>query len=159
MKATTHDAFSLGVGLYLACHVDQAPTLAFLILVVWLAIATNEVIDVLGHVARGGRPVRSFWTHSVFTAPVWGIATALPSAYVLDIVLGQQLTAPQAFFAAALGTMLAYSHLLLDILTEGGVYLLRRRVAVAHLRYDNLVLNGAFVALGVLLIFTAIVRM
>jgi len=46
---------------------------------------------------------------------------------------------------------------LLDVLTEGGVYLGRRRVALAHLRYDNVILNGAFAFIGVLLILAALI--
>ena len=53
--------------------------------------------------------------------------------------------------------MLAYSHLLLDSLTQGEVHLGRRRVALAHLRYDNGVLNGAFAALGLLMVFAAFI--
>jgi Protein of unknown function (DUF1286) len=154
LKAITHDVFSLGVGLYLVCHVGRPPDAPVLVLVVWLAFATNEVIDVLGHVARVGRPVRSFWTHSVFTAPIWGIAVALASAYLLTTIFGQASTTPQTFFIAGLGTVLAYSHLLLDALTEGGVYLGRRRIALAHMRYNNPMLNGAFVLLGLLLAIT-----
>ena len=157
MKAITHDVFSLGVGLYLVHYVDRPPTLSFLVLVVWLAFATNLLIDTLGHVTRGGRPVRSFWTHSVFSAPVWGIAGALVSARLLDIVLGEAMTTSQALFVGGLGIIFAYSHLLLDALTEGGVYLGRRRVALAHLRYDNLILNGTFTGLGVLLVFATFV--
>ncbi len=155
MKALTHDIFSLGVGLYLVLHVERSPSILYLLLVVWLAFVTNELIDVLGHVTRGDLPVRSFWTHSVFTAPAWGVAAAVTSVYLLDVMTGQALTATQALFAAGLGTVLAYSHLLLDALTEGGVYLGRRRAALAHLRYDNLILNGAFAALGLLLVFAA----
>lgn len=81
MKALTHDVFSLGVGSYLVFHLERLPVLPFLLLVVWLAFATNELIDVLGHFARGGIPVRTFWTHSVFTAPIWGIAAAIISTY------------------------------------------------------------------------------
>jgi len=157
LKAITHDVFSLGVGLYLIYKVGQPPTPSLLILVLWLAFATNELIDVLGHVRRSGRPARSFWTHSFFTAPVWGIAAALLSAYVLGIMLGQAMTTSQALFVGGLGIVFAYSHLFLDALTEGGVYLGRRRVALAHLRYDNMVLNGAFTALGVLLVFATFV--
>jgi hypothetical protein len=153
LKAITHDVFSLGVGLYLVHYVDRPPTLSFLVLVVWLAFATNELIDILGHVTRDGRPVRSFWTHSVFSAPSWGIAAALVSAYALDTILGQAMTTSQALVVGGLGIVFAYSHLLLDAVTEGGVYLGRRRVALAHLRYDNLLLNGAFTALGMLLVF------
>jgi len=157
LKAIAHDAFSLGAGLYLAYHIDQPPTVAFLILVVWLAFATNELIDILGHVTKGGRPVRSFWTHSVFTAPLWGIAAALVSAYLLDTIAGEAMAPNQALFVGGLGIIFAYSHLLLDALTEGGVYLGRRRVALAHFRYDNLILNGAFTALGVLLVLATFV--
>ncbi len=157
MKAVTHDVFSLGLGLFLVYHVERSPGAFFLVLIFWLAFATNSIIDVLGHAERSGRPVRSIWTHSVLTAPIWGAASALASAYLIDIIFSQTMTAPQTFFAAGLGIMFAYSHLLLDALTEGGVYLARRRVALAHLRYDNPILNGAFAALGVLLVFGAIV--
>lgn len=152
MKSITHDVFSLGVGLYVAYYLERPPVLLFL-LVVWLALAVNEVIDVLGHVPRLGRPVRSFWTHSVFTAPAWGAATALASAYIVGSLLGRGFTAPQMLFVVGLGILVAYSHLLLDALTEGGVFLGRRRFALAHFRYDNVLLNGAFAALGVLLLF------
>lgn len=156
MKSITHDVFSLGVGLYIVCRVVQ-PTVSLLVLAVWLAFATNELIDVLGHVKRGGMPVRSFWTHSVITAPVWGVAAAFVSAHLLDMILGQAMTISQALFVGGLGVLLACSHLMLDALTEGGVYLGRRRVALAHLRYDNVILNGAFTAVGVLLVFATFV--
>jgi hypothetical protein len=153
----THYAFSLGAGLYLAYHVGQPPTLTSLVLLVWLAFATNELIDVMGHRTQDGRPVRSFWTHSVFSAPAWGLAAALASAYLLDGILGEAMTVPQALFAGGIGIVFACSHLLLDALTEGGVFLGRHRVALAHLRYDNPVLNGTFTAVGVLLVFATFV--
>ena len=155
MKSITHDVFSLGVGLYIVYRVVQ-PTLSLLLLVVWLAFAINELIDALGHVKRGGMPVRSFWTHSVITAPVWGAAAALVSANLLGMILGQATTISQEFFVGGLGILFACSHLLLDALTEGGVYLGRRRLALAHLRYDNPILNGIFTALGVLLVFATL---
>jgi hypothetical protein len=155
MKALTHDLFSVGVGLYLVLRIGGQSSPLYLLLTVWLAFATNEVIDVLGHFTRGGIPVRSFWTHSIFTAPVWGIAIAIASVYLLDAVIGKGTTASQAIFVSGLGVVLAYSHLLLDALTEGGVYLGRRRVALAHLRYNNLLLNGSFAAIGILLVFAA----
>jgi hypothetical protein len=124
-------------------HLEQLPaSLPSLLLVVWLAFATNELIDTLGHFTGGDVPTRSFWTHSIFTAPIWGVVAAMASVYVLDIIARLPLTTSQTFFAAGLGTVLAYSHLLLDALTEGGVYFGRRRVALAHLRYDNLILNA-----------------
>ena len=157
MKAITHDFFSVGVGFYLVVRIGGESGPIYLLLVVWLAFATNEVIDRLGHSARGGMSSRSFWTHSIFTAPVWGIALAVASIYLLDMVISQSMTASQTLFAAMLGAVLAYSHLLLDALTEGGVYLGMRRVALAHMRYNNVILNGAFEVIGVLLIFGALV--
>jgi len=59
--------------------------------------------------------------------------------------------------AVGIGAVLSYSHLLLDSFTEGGIYLGRRRLAIAHLRYNNPVANGAFTALGAILILAALV--
>ena len=157
MKAITHDLFSLGVGLYLVFRIEGQSSYLYVFLIFWLAFATNDVIDRLGHSARGGMRIRSFWTHSIFTAPVWGVALALASAYLLDVLIGQPITTSQALLAAWLGTVMAYSHLLLDALTEGGVFLWRRRAALAHMRYNNQVLNGAFAALGVLLAVAAFI--
>jgi len=120
LKAITHDLFSVGVGLYLLVRIYGPSSPLYLLLAVWLAFITNRVIDGLGHSTRGGMSVRSFWTHSIFTAPVWGIAFAVASVYLLDVVIGQNMTASQTLFAAGLGAVLAYSHLLLDALTEGG---------------------------------------
>jgi hypothetical protein len=157
LKAITHDLFSLGVGLFLVFRLEGRPDYLYLFLTLWLAFAINEAIDVFGHFTRGGVAVRSFWTHSLFTAPIWGVVVAVASIYLLDIIAGRTITTSQALFVAWLGATLAYSHLLLDALTEGGVYLGRRRIAIAHLRYNNPALNGAFAAIGVLLALTAFV--
>lgn len=154
MKAITHLLFSIGVGVFLLCRFE-GPSPLLLVLTVWLAFATNEVIDVLGHFNKGGAPTRSFWTHSVFTAPLWGIAIAIATVYILDRIVGLGMSPLQAIFLYGLGVVLAYSHLLLDAVTEGGVFLGRRRVALAHFRYNNPVLNGAFAALGVLLVLAS----
>ena len=156
MKAITHDLFSVGVGFYLVFRVGGPSSYLYLFLVVWLAFATNAVIDGLGHFRRQGIVVRSSLTHSVFTAPIWGVAVALTSAYLFDIIADLTITTTQTLFAVGLGIALAYSHLLLDALTEGGVYVGRRRVAFAHARYNNLILNCAFAFVGILLIIAAL---
>jgi hypothetical protein len=154
LKAITHFLFSVGVGVFLLCRIE-GPTLLYLALTVWLAFATNEAIDVLGHFKRGGMPIRSFWTHSVFTAPLWGVAVALVTVYFLDRIVDLGMPASQAVLLYALSVVIAYSHLLLDALTEGGIFLGRRRVALTHFRYNNPIINGAFAALGILLVFAA----
>ena len=151
MKALTHNLFSIGVGLYLVLRIEQRPALDAL-LVIWLALATNEVIDILGHWKRGGIPVRSFVTHSVFTAPIWGIAVAFSSLWFVSLVTGRPAGVDQLSLGLGLGVVLAYAHLFLDALTEGGVYYGRRRVALAHLSYNNGMLNAVFAGLGALLI-------
>jgi hypothetical protein len=155
LKALTHNLFSLGVGVYLVFRIVQ-PTPLYLILVVWSAFATNVLID-MGHVNKGGMSVRAFWTHSILVAPLWGIAVSVASLYVLDTVTGLEVTALQAVFAAGLGAVLAYSHLLLDALTEGGVFFARRRIALAHLRNNNPVLNAVFAGLGIFLMLATFV--
>jgi len=152
LRAITHNFFSLGVGLYLLLRTEQPPNLVHAVLVVWLAFATNWVIDFLGHASRGGISKRSFRTHSVFLAPIWGITTAFASAFLLDAVIGQKMTAVEAIYLAGLGAVLAFSHLLLDALTEGGVFFGTRRIALAHLRNNNVIANAAFSALGILLL-------
>ena len=152
----THNFFSLGVCLYLLYRIDRPPTLLVLLLSVWLVFATNEVIDILGHVKRNGIPARSFLTHSIFTAPLWGIAVAVFSVYVTNVVVGQTITSLQTLFFAGLAVIIAYSHLLLDAITEGGVFFGRHRIALAHMRYNNPILNGAFAVLGLMLVFVAL---
>jgi hypothetical protein len=160
VKALTHDIFSTGVALYvfpIAYQMGHLPLVTDLLLVVWLAFATNKVIDVVGHKSRGGYSIRSFWTHSIFTAPIWGITIVAVSLYLLDIIAGQAMTASQALFAAGIGVILAYSHLFLDSLTEGGVFFWRRRLALAHFRNNNQVLNGIFAMLGAALVVATII--
>jgi hypothetical protein len=156
LKAVTHDVFSLGLCLYLLSREGQFPFLPSLLLVAWLTFSTNKVIDVLGHTTRGGFAVRSFWTHSMFTAPIWGISLASASVYLFDVLLGQPLSTSQALFAIGIGATISYSHLLLDALTEGGIYLGRRRFALAHASYNNPVLNGGFAVLGAAFLLAAL---
>ncbi|MDV3278025.1 MAG: hypothetical protein LYZ69_06100 [Nitrososphaerales archaeon] len=93
--------------------------------------------------------VRSPLTHSIFTAPVWGAGTA----YVLWLAgsaLG--LVGPGfEWLIIVSGVLAAYSHLLLDSITEGGVYFLTKRIAIAHFSYSNPALNAVFAAVGLLL--------
>jgi len=157
MRALTHNIFSLGVGLFLLLRTERPPNILDVLLVLWLALATNWVIDVLGHTKRNGLSVRSFRTHSVILAPIWGIVIAVASAFLLGAGVGQEPSTPEAVYLAGLGAALAFSHLLPDALTEGGVFLGRRRIALAHLRNNNVIANGAFSVLGVLLVLTSFI--
>ena len=96
MKEVTHYIFSLGAGLYLL-HL-ALPYLPFAsqesiltILTIWLAFSVNRIIDSIGHTFRntqyGELPVRSWSTHSVFTAPLWGAAVGFASIIIPRLII------------------------------------------------------------------------
>ena len=147
MKALTHYIFSIGIGVLLC---ERLGHFSFIdvVLVVWLGLAVNAVIDVFGHGIRGGVGNRSFLTHSVFTAPLWGGAVAVLSVYVPVKFQIFPISLWEAAFVVGMGVVVAYSHLFLDALTEGGVFWGKRRIALAHMRYNNRILNGAFLVIG-----------
>lgn len=146
MRLFTHFVFGAGsvAALAFTLPVDLRLSLA-----VATSLLVNLVVDELGHVARGGFAVRSPLTHSVFTAPMWGGAVG----YVLWVVgseLGLLSPGPEAMLVV-LCVVVAYSHLLLDSMTEGGVYFTTRRIAVSHFSNGNVLLNAAFVLCGLAL--------
>jgi len=121
-------------------------------LALWLSLAINYLIDVLGHVSRRGNPTRTWLTHSVITAPVLGALIAAISLDAASLVLGFGLPGEPLALWAIMGALVSEEHLFLDSLTEAGVYALKRRIAIAHFNYDNAPLNIGFALLGVLLI-------
>jgi hypothetical protein len=151
MKSVTHNALSLGVTFYIARHAGFSLTFS-LILAIWLSFAVNWVIDALGHGTRGGRPVRTFITHSVLLAPVWGGMIGYTSIVLANAALQLRSGWILAIFASLLGALIALSHLFLDALTEGGVYWRLHKVALAHARHNNPVLNAGFLLLGLALL-------
>ena len=153
MRALTHYLFSAGLALYLLSYVHEMG-LVEVLLAVWLSFAVNALIDGLGHRSKNGRPARTWITHSVVTAPFWGALAGVGTILAVNY-LGAG-TAGQTVFWAGLGCLIAFGHLFLDSLTEGGVFWLTRRVALAHFKYNNPVLNGTFALLGLVLVATAL---
>ena len=124
-----------------------------LLLAVWLAVFVNFAIDVLGHSRRARGPVRSWITHSVFTAPLWGVGLALLTVVFVGGALRLTPGADILELSGMLGALAGISHLFLDSLTEGGVFLWRRkRIALAHFGNGNILLNSALSFLGILLV-------
>ena len=155
MKATTHNVFAFGLSIFLLSKTGHLSVLSSLV-ALWLTLAVNTTIDVFGHTRKNDIPTRSFVTHSVFTAPLWGAAVGIATMIVPYSVFN--LSADSAFelLGAALGATVASTHLLLDAFTQAGVYLGRRRIAIAHMSYDNPALNLAFFVLGLLLLAVAL---
>ncbi len=117
-------------------------------MVAWLSLAINWVIDILGHTKSGGIPIRTFVTHSIFTAPLWGGLVGVATIFVPHIVLNIDVSSTVTFLIITAGMIIACLHLFLDALTEGGVYLGRGRIAIAHFRYNNFLINLSFIIIG-----------
>lgn len=147
MKERTHIVFSVGVLLYAVSRARYMPQLSIL-LAVWLAIVVNLVIDELGHSSRNGMRVRSDATHSTLTAPLWGGLLGVASVAIPSLIMTGATEAGLVLFSAGEGVVAGCTHLLLDALTEGGVYHKGRRKAIAHMRYDNRLANVSFTLLG-----------
>ena len=142
----THFVFGVGTTVALS---PTLPTDMRLYLGIALSLFVNLAIDELGHVTKNGFVSRSPLTHSIFTAPVWGGAIGYlmwRGGLALGLTLGE-LEWPLILLGAAV----ALSHLLLDSMTERGVFFLTRRMALAHFRSRNVLLNGLFIVLGIAL--------
>jgi len=142
----THLVFGAGSAAALSL---MLPTDLRLFLAPALSLLVNPVIDEFGHVVRRGYAVRSPLTHSVFTAPLWGGAVGY-IVWAAGSSLGVMSPGLESV-SVLFGAVVAISHLLLDSMTEGGVFVLTRPVALAHFGNSNLLLNGAFVVLGLML--------
>ena len=151
MKIFTHDVFSFGLAAFLLSRTGLL-SVQDVVMALWLTLATNYLIDVLGHRKRDGIPVRTMITHSVFTAPVWGFAVAAASASLPYSALNMPVDRMFLLVSVALGILLAYSHLLLDAFTEAGIFYFRHRVALMNFSYNNPVVNLLCIAIGAVLL-------
>ena len=157
MRATTHNLFSVGLILYVVSY-SGYPLLITVLLMVVATVFTNFLIDKVGHTREDGVPRRTWVTHSVVTAPLWGAAAwaltiIVPAALVGVFPPGLVLLA----LFSALGAVAGWSHLFLDSLTEGGIFAPGgKRWALAHFSYDNRSLNLGLSALGLTLLFVAL---
>ena len=157
MRSATHNLFSVGLILYVVSYFGY-PLLITVSLMVVATVFTNFLIDKVGHTRRDGFPRRTWVTHSVVTAPLWGAAAwaltiIVPAALVGVFPPGLVLLA----LFSALGALAGWSHLFLDSLTEGGVFAPGgRRWALAHFSYDNRSLNLGLSALGLTLLLVAL---
>jgi hypothetical protein len=66
----------------------------------------------------------------------------------------------EIFTALIGGILVGPSHMLLDVFTERGIYVKRngkwRRFALAHFSYDNPLVNGLAILLGVIMLLAAL---
>jgi len=156
MKALTHYTFSVGASLY-ALSVFGTLSLYSAAAAFWLSWSVNFIVDALGH-SMTGPPTRTMLTHSVFTAPLWGAAVALASVSVFSRLFAWNPPLAELEFWGAAGSLVAMGHLFLDSMTQAGVYYWRNRIAIAHMRYDNPVLNAAFILAGLALVTMTVLQ-
>lgn len=147
MKLLTHIVFCAGVVVALF---PSLPVVTRFSLAVVASFLVNLLIVEFGHTMHGRFVARSPLTHSVFTAPAWGGAVG----YLVWMGFGSLRLVGggmEVTFVAA-GVLVAISHLFLDSLTERGSYFLTGRVALAHFRSGNGLLNGVFLLGGLALL-------
>jgi len=187
MNLAPHTVFTLGVAFFLVSHFPYgipflSPILAHYLsftqlewqytidgssieeLVLWagfLAWAVNQVIDLIGHKApyKGAIPIRMARTHSIYTAPLWGILCAVVATCIITLFSPANHL---VYFSIFFGVCVAYSHLFLDVMTEGGIYIVRTirgrsglhnaRYYWAQYKYDNQIVNALAVLAGITLI-------
>ena len=145
MKLIAHYIFSLGV---LALMGQGA---LGLLLALWLSFSVNRLID-LGHTRRGNYISRSWVTHDLYTAPFWGAGVGLLTYFAL---LYARVVAP---VAVAMGVVSALSHLLLDAVTESGIFVAKKRKAIAHFSYSDPRLNALAILGGMLMFLFAVLH-
>ena len=143
MKLITHIAFSFML-VYLISILLGYSHLDSIGLAVLSSTIINYVIDAFGHEEFHGHIRRSKVTHSLSTSSLLGAIIGLTIAYFIkcNIVLG-----------VLSGLTTSLSHLFLDSLTMGGIYICGKRYRIASYRYNNPILNSSFVILSIFLLY------
>jgi len=159
MMRMTHVIFTLGLVALVAAWLGLGVAVG-LLAAVWLAAVVNYIIDAAGHEVRNGYRRRTAATHSLTGATAMGAAVGLLPTLVILLaapgVAGAYYGPLLLLEVTALGAVAGLSHLLLDALTEGGIYYRGRRWALAHWRYNNPAANGLFALLGLVMLGAAL---
>jgi len=143
----THYAFAIGLLAFLfPDYLPSALILGFLV---------SFLMDRVGHEKKGSAIKRTWLTHSVFTAPALGVFLGMLLAFGF-----RYANLPFSFVVFGFeGFISAFSHLFLDSITEGGIFIFTKRFALAHFRYDDLFVNTGFALLGIFLLFEGLLRL
>jgi hypothetical protein len=148
MLLRTHYIFTSGL-LSLLSNIILPKHFELVIASVIVAVASNTIIDKLGHEIRGGIPRRSPLTHTPLRSIFWGILPGIP----IIIFLNNYIFLIPCLFSGP-------SHLFLDIFTEKGIYVRRnnrwKRFYISRFRYDNKVLNGIASTLGIIMLYLSL---
>lgn len=158
MKSYTHVSFGLGAGLATASLL-QANTIVVLCLVPVIPLL-QVLIDAISHEVKGGYVRRTKLLHSPSGVSVFSALLASPAAAALNwLGLVGWVDAAKLILAAVASGL---SHLLLDALNPGGIYVKGKRVRLLNVPYDNPELNYLITSIGLGIaaysVFTVYVR-
>jgi membrane-bound metal-dependent hydrolase YbcI (DUF457 family) len=148
LKLVTHNAVGLGVAAMVSSLLGCSS--GCVIASSLLGVIAQNIIDAFSHEHRGRYTRRTKLLHSV------------EGVTALTVILGGLVAGSLGFRAVdTIGLLVALeasvlSHLLLDSLTPGGVYVLGRKVVLARIPYDNPEVNMILQLLGFLALTIAI---
>jgi len=149
MKMITHIVFSTGVVLFVSnlLLLDIWSS----ILLVTLAVLMQYIIDSLSHEEINTRSRRVVRRTPLFHSPLG--ALILPAVFTAMLTATLRLNIVIMFKYFVVLIVASYSHLLLDLPTGRGIYVMGRRIwKKEKLHFDNPTLNLLFTFLGILLI-------
>jgi len=149
MKMFTHVIFSIGVTLFV-CKLLLLDIWSSIVLAT-LAILMQYIIDSLSHEEVSTRSRRVSRRTPLFHSPLG--ALILPTIFTVMLFLVLRLSTETMFKYFLVLVAVSYSHLLLDLPTGRGIYVMGRRIwKKEKLRYDDPALNLLFTLLGIILI-------
>lgn len=158
MKLRTHVAFSVGLTALTESTLGISNIILLLGSSIVLSYLVNLIIDALGHEEKDGFTRRSPRTHTMGRSFTAGLIISLLVALFLYYM--SPIGAYRALIIALMGPVVGWSHMLLDALTENGIYVKRRgrwvRFALAHFKYNNPALNWLFIIIGVMLLIKSL---
>ncbi|MCE4612420.1 MAG: metal-dependent hydrolase [Desulfurococcales archaeon] len=138
MNLRTHIIVGMGLAGFAVSTLDCS--IGCYILATSISALHHPIIDYASH--RHGR--RTILFHSIIGAVFLALATSIPFLLFLP---------PGIVFPLVVASMAScVSHWLLDLITIGGVYVVRGRVSLKLFRYDDPLPNISFQAMGFLLL-------
>ena len=167
MMTKTHNIFNIGVLTYIGAFFTVP--LYSLISAVLISFPLNTIIDKYGHENKEIeikkkfgpfsfkkkliKPVRTYLTHSPATAFIIGLIPALVLFFGALYFRSYLALLFVPYFILIQGLLAGELHLLLDLPTEGGIFINKKRFALGHFAYNNPLLNSLGVILGLCLIY------
>ncbi len=145
MKLSTHNLSGTAIAFLIFMRMFHDSNIYLIFIKIFgsiiLSAIINSSIDFLfGH--RGCR--RTPWTHSVIGASILSLAISIAIIIFLEI-LGISLQLYTCIVVSIASFSIAIIHIVLDMLTAGGVYLLwpfnSKRYSLLRVSYDNKPLN------------------